>query len=129
MSRFLLGFVGVVFGLFGVAYVIAPQGLAAAAGVSANAAGLTDLRATYGGFQIGFGLFAFWSCLRPERYAPALLATAAVTGAVGAARLYGLAVDQAPIMFHYIALCLEIPIFLCAGWLYRRGHTAYIVRG
>jgi len=80
--------------VFGAAYLVAPGPVTRFAGIDhATPAGLTDLRATYAGFQLGMAALLGW-CLRdPSRYAAGLVAFACAVGAVGLSRLLGLLVD------------------------------------
>ncbi len=122
MIRAYLLVLAALFGLFGLLYLLFPEPLAASAGISASAGGLTDVRATYGGFQLGFALFLGWSALAPARHPAALLATAAVVGGVGLARLFGLAVDAAPSSFHFVGLAFEVPLTLASVFLFQRAR-------
>ncbi len=124
MTRGILWILAGVFALFGLGYLVMPEPFATAAGIQASATGLTDVRATYGGFQLGFAAFLAWSAWAPSRHATALLATGAVVGAIGACRLLGLAIDAAPSRFHAMALAFEIPITLLSLGLYRRERSA-----
>lgn len=94
--------------------------LAPKAGLFPDASGVTDIRATYGGMQLGFGLFLAWAARDRALHAAAWWACAALVGAVAVLRLFGLAVDGAPTGFHYGALGFEIPVTLYAVYLYRR---------
>jgi hypothetical protein len=80
--------------VFGGAYLVAPEFVTRFSGIEhTSAAGLTDLRATYAGFQLGMAALLGW-CLRdPARYAAGLVAFACVVGGLGLVRLLGLIVD------------------------------------
>ena len=54
----------------------------------------TDVRATYGGFQIATGLFMFW-CLRSDRIQVGILLALLTAGAIAASRAIGLIIDGA----------------------------------
>lgn len=94
--------------IFGALYLFSPITLSAKAGISSTASGLTDIRATYGGFQIGFALFLFWCCMSTPRLPSALVATALVFGSVGAARLFGVIADGELSGFNLIGLSFEV---------------------
>ena len=123
-ARVFLWVVAAAFLVFGVAYLFAPASLAGSAGITADPGGLTDLRATYGGFQIGFGIFLIWSALAPARMPTALLATALVVGFVGLCRTVGLLVDSAPSSFHWMGLAFEVPITVLACLIFGRTRSA-----
>jgi hypothetical protein len=80
--------------VFGAAYLLAPEFMTSQMGIQPRTpAGLTDLRATYAGFQLGMAGFLWW-CLRDaSRYSAGLVAFACVVGGLGASRLIGLIVD------------------------------------
>ena len=108
-ARAYLCFVGVMGLVFGIWYLVAPTALTDPTGFGAlgpNA--LTDVRATYGGFQIGSGLFLLWSALDPARVRAALLLQALSIGAIGSCRLVGFAIDGSPNSFLLSAIVTEI---------------------
>jgi uncharacterized membrane protein len=119
MTSLFLQVVAAIFGVFGLIYLFDPGWLAGAAGVQGNASGLTDIRATYGGFQIGFCLYLVWVIVSQQRIA-GLVACALVSGSVAIGRIVGLAVDGGASAFNLVGLAVEIPILLLSVWLYRR---------
>lgn len=82
----------------GVAALVAPAATVAGAGLGPlpepARAGLTEIRAMYGGLELGLAAFLAWCTLAPERLPTGLLATVLTLGGLGAARLLGIAVDQ-----------------------------------
>lgn len=120
MTKIFLMVIAVILAFFGLLYLFSPQTLAGVAGLEANASGLTDIRATYGGFQIGFALFLFWSCCNDNRLANALAATGLIFASVGLGRLYGLTVDGEVATFNLIGLTFEIVLTVVCAYLY---HT------
>jgi hypothetical protein len=80
--------------IFGGLYLVAPSLVFGQTGIEpATAAGLTDLRATYAGFQLGMAGLLYW-CLRDEtRHAAALVAVACVVGGLALSRVLGLMLD------------------------------------
>ncbi len=119
MTQWFLRGCAAIFGVFGLVYLFDPGWLAGAAGVQGNASGLTDIRATYGGFQVGFCLFLLWVIASQQRVA-GLVACALVSGCVAIGRIIGLAVDGGASAFNLVGLAVEIPLLLLAVWLYRR---------
>jgi hypothetical protein len=76
------GFVG-----FGVAYLIRPDRMAALTDLSLpSATARADFLATYGGFQIGFGLFLLACAGDPQWVRPGLWATVAALGGFATVR-------------------------------------------
>ena len=80
--------------VFGGAYLVAPAFMTGQMGIQhATPAGLTDLRATYAGFQLGMAALLAWCLRRPSRYPAGLVAFACAVGGLGLSRLAGLIVD------------------------------------
>jgi uncharacterized membrane protein len=106
--------------LFGVIYLLNPALLAGKAGITAEPSGLTDIRATYGGFQIGFALFLWWACRNPAQLRYPLMATLVIFASVGAARFFGVIRDGELSGFNQIGLGFEIILtVVCAFYLFR----------
>jgi len=102
--------------VFGFIYLLNPALLAGQAGLSADGSGLTDIRATYGGFQIGFALFLFWASGSEHMHA-ALVATLTVFASVGAGRFLGVLIDGELSGFNQIGLGFEIILTLACLYL------------
>jgi len=108
-ARVYLYFVGAMGLLFGIWYLIAPAAWTDPTGfgpLGPNA--LTDVRATYGGFQIGLGLFTVWAAADPARVRMALVLQALTIGAIAACRLTGFAMDGSPNGFLRSAIATEL---------------------
>lgn len=108
-ARAYLYFMGAIGLLFGVWYLVAPTGLTDPTGfgpLGPNA--LTDVRATYGGFQIGAGLFMLWAARSDARVRTALVLQALTIGAIGSCRLVGFAIDGSPNGFLISAIVSEV---------------------
>lgn len=120
MTTKFLTVIAVILTIFGLLYLVSPQTLTGIASIEATASGLTDIRATYGGFQIGFALFLFWSCRSERRLAGALMATGIVFCCVGLSRIYGIIVDGELSTFNLIGLAFEIALTVVCAFLYRR---------
>ncbi len=94
LGRVLLWGIGLMSVAFGMAYLVSPVSMLELTGGSASTpAAITDVRATYGGLQLGLGAYLLWSALAPERIPSALLALSLVAGAVGGCRLLGVLID------------------------------------
>ena len=120
-ARAYLYFVGVMGLLFGIWYLIAPTGLTDPTGfgpLGPNA--LTDVRATYGGFQIGSGLFLLWCAGDDARVRTALVLQALTIGAIGSCRLIGFAIDGSPNGFLISAIVTEVTFTALALFALRR---------
>ena len=121
MARNFLMVIATILAFFGLFYVFSPQTLAEQAGLSATPSGLTDIRATYGGFQMGFAVFLFWSCRSPVNIGNALVATGVIFGCVGLGRLFGVIVDGEFSGFNMIGLTFEV-ILTTACLVLNRNH-------
>jgi hypothetical protein len=108
LDRTIVSIAGPLSIISGLACAVAPDTLLGMAGVSATPSGLTDLRAIYGGFQIGLGAFLLWCRSDPARTAAGLLVLGLVVGCVGALRVLGLLVDGEPNAFHAVNLAFEV---------------------
>lgn len=115
-----LTIIAAILAIFGLLYLFSPQTLALHAGIEATPSGLTDIRATYGGFQIGFALFLFWSSRREQHHGNALMATALVFASVGLGRLYGIIVDGDISTFNLIGLAFETVLTALCLTFYNR---------
>ncbi len=94
LGRVLLWGIGLMSVAFGMAYVVSPVSMLELTGGSPSTpAATTDVRATYGGLQLGLGAFLLWSALASERVPSALLALSLVAGAMGGCRLLGVLID------------------------------------
>jgi hypothetical protein len=116
-GRILLWIASVMFAVFGLAYLLDPAGLVGPAGLSLpTPSALSDVRATYGGVQLGFGAFLAWSALAAERVPAGLLALALIEMGVSLCRAVGVVVDGDLNRFHVTALAIEVPLTLLA-WI------------
>jgi hypothetical protein len=106
--------------LGGGAYLVAPAWVTAQMHIGhASPAGLTDLRATYAGFQLGMAVLLGWCLREPARYAAGLVAFASVVGALALARALGLLLDGFSGSMA-TAAALELLLTACALWAHHR---------
>lgn len=81
-----LGFLG-----FGLWLLVDPVGGLAGVGIAGTtAAGVVELRAFYGGLEVGFGLFLLICSARPDWRVPGLWLVLLVNLGIGLTRLYGI---------------------------------------
>ncbi len=110
-ARIYLRIAGAATVVFGLIYLLAPESMTGPAGFGAlTSAGVTDVRATYGGFQLGMGAFLLWAAADERRVAPALVLMALSIGAVGLSRAIGLLLDSSVNWFHGLGLATEISL-------------------
>lgn len=95
LSRIALITAAAGFAGFGVACLIRPKGMLEAVDIRARSArGATELRAMYGGLEVGLGAFFATAAAKPEWTRPALLAQTLGLGALAASRLGGILRDH-----------------------------------
>lgn len=126
MSRFtgvFLGLCGLAFVLIGANTFVDPLRAVAPLELNVNTvSALNELRATYGGMQVGIGLFLLAGARRAALARPALLAQALMVGGLAAGRLVSIGLQGLPSGFVQGLLVLESVIAVVSVVLYRR-HT------
>jgi len=114
-------FAALVFVIIGGGFLVAPVEWAAIADiVLPTAMARTDLRATYGGFNVGMGLFVACCAFRSEWMRPGVLGVALAAVGYGGGRLVGIVVEgtASPVMLFF--LVLEVVIASIAFSVFRR---------
>lgn len=95
LARWILGVIGVTFVAIGAGFLVRPVSWAAWLEIALpTATARTDLRATYGGFDLAFGIFLLVAARRADWVAPGLVANALALGGFAAGRLLGFAVER-----------------------------------
>lgn len=110
-----LGFLG-----FGLAIVAAPAAVLGGVGISGTPAGLVELRAFYGGLELGLAAFLLACAARPAWREPGLWSVALVNGGIAAARLLGIALSGEFTGFFAGALVWELGFTVAAVLALRR---------
>ena len=107
---------------FGLAYFVRPQETANLSGMLLMApAAITDVRAYYGGLQIGLGMFLLLACRQLELLRGALTLLVLLYCALALARLGGLWLDGGlQQTFNLVALLFELVSAALAMLLLRR---------
>lgn len=118
--KVLIGIVALILGLSGLLAVFGPGITGESSGLNPSLSGITEIRATYGGFHLGFVAFLIWCWFSAERYQYALLAIALMMGGAGIVRVVGLLVDGMPTTINYIAIATEILVASAAIWFLRK---------
>jgi hypothetical protein len=110
-----LGFAG-----FGVAFLVRPSLLAAVGVALTEPAAAAEVRAFYGGLELGLAAFFALALARPAWHRPALVAQVAVFGGVVLGRAVGIVVDGVvdPLLLAFLAL--EAAGGLLGLWALRR---------
>ena len=97
----------------GLLYFLAPSTMATPMGLdSLSPSGGVDVRASYGGFQLGLGLFLLWSATDAGRWRSALIALVLTLASVAGTRALGMLLEGTLSGIHVQATVLEAVLFL-----------------
>jgi hypothetical protein len=118
-ARIYLTFIAVISLVFGVVYLVAPLSMTTPMGFGdLKPSALTDVRANYGGFQIGTGLFMLF-CLKRDRLKLGMLLALLLAAVIAASRALGLAIDgdmippsQGALTFEVVLTVISLVIYL-----------------
>ena len=93
-ARIILALAALMFGAFGVWLLLDPESLGDLTGVVASGpAARTEVRAFYGGLEIGFAAFFVLGCCRPKIAATACLCLGVVVTGLVLGRIFGMVAD------------------------------------
>ena len=125
-ARILLAVQALFLAGFGLAYFIRPQEMANLSGMLLMApASVTDVRAYYGGLQLGLAVWLGLALLRSDLLRPALMLLVLLYTSLFVARIGGLWLDGgAQQTFNLYAMLFEGVSAGLAFWLLRRGSAA-----
>jgi hypothetical protein len=116
--------------LAGVGSLLAPAVFAERADYSTTPSALTEVRAFYGGLQIGIGLFLAWCVRAADRTSQGLLLSGLAVGGAGLGRMFGLLVDQTPTSHHLANLGIEavtlVLVVIALSSVYRRSTQSVV---
>lgn len=110
----------------GLWFLISPEAVNVTGVAVDSPAARTEVRATYGGLELGLGLFFGWCLLDPARTRAGLVATALTVGGFGAGRTLGLVVDRPPEPIFLTLLAVEsltVALACAALWTSRQRST------
>jgi hypothetical protein len=123
-ARGLLFSCALVFIVVGAGFLLIPVQYAHVLEISLpTAMARTDVRATYGGLELGFGIFLVLCAFRPEWIRPGLWALALSTGGFATGRLTALLFEGTISNFMLVFLVIEILVTLLAIFLLRRAGS------
>ncbi|HAA15224.1 MAG TPA: DUF4345 domain-containing protein [Cytophagales bacterium] len=107
----------VVFFLYGLGFIFFPAALSTfiTDGVPATSSGFIDMRSTYGGISLGFGILLYLIHKNPATHRLGTIAAMLVVGGMAFGRTVGICVDGTPNSMMYLNLALEVTIVL-VGW-------------
>lgn len=122
-GRALLWIAGLCFLGFGAAFLIAPLETLGATGIVLSGdLAATELRAFYGGLEVGLGLLLLAAARCPAYQRAGLWLCLASYGGIGLARLLGIALAGSGTPFLWFALATELGLAAAAGWLLGRSR-------
>jgi hypothetical protein len=94
--------------LAGVGCLVAPALFAVQADFQTTPSALAEIRAFYGGLQLGIGVFLVWCLREPSRTSQGLSLVGLAVGGAGLARMLGILFDHAPTSHHLANLGIEV---------------------
>lgn len=104
-----VGFLG-----FGAVILVHPAEVLGMVGISGTPAGLVELRAFYGGLELGLGAFLIACARKPDWRIAGLWSVALINGGIGLARLVGIGMSGEFTGFFAGALVWEFGFALAA---------------
>ena len=111
----------VIFAGFGVWFLIKPAALGGI-GIEVNGpSARTDIRATYGGFELGIAAFLFWCAARGDWHHVGLVAATLCVAGFGVGRGVGILLEGGATTFMWSLLAIEVAYTACAVWCLTRG--------
>jgi hypothetical protein len=124
LARVVVAGTAVAFAGIGLWALAAPSAALDAVGVAArDGGGLVELRAMYGGLQLGAAAFFGWCAADRARLGVGLVATATMIGGLGGVRTVGLLMDRPDGALLYSFAALEVAATAVAiGLLLRRSR-------
>ncbi|MWV16335.1 DUF4345 domain-containing protein [Pseudomonas sp. L-22-4S-12] len=125
-ARIFLAVQALILAGFGLAYLVRPHELANLSGMLLMApAAITDVRAYYGGLQLGLAAYLLLALARLDLLRPALSLLVLLYAALALTRMAGLWLDGgAQQTFNLYAMLFEVVSAGLAFWLLRRSAAA-----
>ena len=120
LARFSLGATALAFFILGFWLLIAPQGLGNIGIQLLNDSARVEIRAMYGGFEIGIGIFFLIAALRPAWFRAALTLQAVSLLGLGGVRLAALLMAPNAEKILYLFCALELTAVAVAVVALRR---------
>ena len=119
-ARFSLAATALAFFFFGIWLLIQPDALGQLGIQLTTESARVEIRAMYGGFEIGIGAFLVLALRRPQWYRPALLFQTLSLAGLGLARLVAALLAAAPHPMLFAFCALELIGALVGAIAYRR---------
>lgn len=117
IAKTVLLFVGAGFIAFGLTGLLMPEMLVGAVGIDLTAEqSRTEIRAMYGGMQVGIGIFLLFSALNPLWLRPGLALVILSCTGLASARLFGIQIEGAAFPWMLPIAILELGITALCLW-------------
>ena len=125
LARAFLDVTGFLNVFFGLVYLVDPARLTEPAGLRAlDPTALTDIRAIYGGLQLGWGVFQIWCARAPRHYEAGLVCTAVMCAGLAGCRWIGVGLAGGVSWVDQRALWIESGYTLLTVWIWLRFQRA-----
>ena len=119
-DQVLIVIAALIFTGFGVWFLIKPTALQGIGIEATSASARTDIRATYGGFELGVAAFLFWCAYREDWQHIGLIAATLFVAGFGVGRGVGILVEGGATAFMWSLLAIEVAYTGAALWCLNR---------
>lgn len=107
-ARFSVLLTALVYFGFGLTLLLAPSVIEGTGVTLTTASARTEIRAFYGGLELGLALFFVIGAIKTSWLRSALCAQACSLGLIACARLFGVIIDGSHSLMHYLLLSAEL---------------------
>jgi hypothetical protein len=118
-DQILIVIAALIFSGFGVWFLIKPGALAGIGIEVTGPSARTDIRATYGGFELGVAAFLFWCAAREDWHHVGLIAATLFVAGFGVGRGVGILLEGGATAFMWSLLAIEVVYTACGLWCLR----------
>jgi hypothetical protein len=118
-DQILIVIAALIFTGFGVWFLIKPGALAGIGIEVTGPSARTDIRATYGGFELGVAAFLFWCAAREDWHHVGLIAATLFVAGFGVGRGVGILLEGGATAFMWSLLAIEVVYTACGLWCLR----------
>ena len=125
VDQLLILLAALIFAGFGIWFLIRPDALSGIGIEVTGPSARIDVRATYGGFELGVAAFLFWCAAREGRHRAGLIATALIVGGFGLGRLVGILIEGGATAFMWFFLAIEVGYTALAVWRLTRDSSPH----
>ncbi len=123
-DRVLIVIAALIFTGFGVWFLVKPGALAGIGIELSGQSARTDIRATYGGFELGVAAFLFWCAAREDWHHIGLIAATLFVAGFGVGRGVGILIEGGATSFMWSLLAIEVVYTACALWCLKSAAAA-----